>query len=279
MDRRGFMKDVTQVGIGLGVPGLILDAGASTATAADREAAGPQQQGENSRSNENLYAVEPGDPFWMVAGFWLLTRTMWGASRNGSLRPSPEAKPARVPGIFQEVFPAYHGVVWYWREFTPPAHPYAQGRYLLSFGAVDYLAEVWVNGIPIGGHEGSETPFVLDATDAIKPQTSNLLAVRVLKPGDTPIDGYVLKEIPHRNEVVDYAAGQWLRFRRDCGIGRAVADPGGASRGPLRAPRLEDGKYPFASQHPQCHNQQDASSFAVFRGAGRHREDPVGQPP
>ena len=41
----------------------------------------------------------------------------------------------------------------------------------------------------------------------INPQASNLLAVRVLKPGDKPIDGYVLKEIPHRNEVVDYAPG------------------------------------------------------------------------
>jgi len=50
------------------------------------------------------------------------------------------------PGIFQEVFPVYHGVVWYWREFTPPAHPYAQGRYLLRFGAVDYLGDVWVTG-------------------------------------------------------------------------------------------------------------------------------------
>ena len=45
MDRRGFMKDVTQAGIGLGVPGLILDAGTSTATAADHEAADPQATG------------------------------------------------------------------------------------------------------------------------------------------------------------------------------------------------------------------------------------------
>ena len=157
-------------------------------------------------SNENLYAA---NPVTLLDGSWLLVTdpNNVGREQKWYTRPSPEAKPARVPGIFQEVFPAYHGVVWYWREFTPPAHPYAQGRYLLCFGAVDYLAEVWVNGVSIGGHEGSETPFVLDATDAVKPQTSNLLAVRVLKPGDTPIDGYVLKEIPHRNE-------RWLTTRR-----------------------------------------------------------------
>ena len=39
------------------------------------------------------------------------------------------------------------------------------GRYLLRFKAVDYLAEIWVNGIYAGGHEGSETPFDLDVTE------------------------------------------------------------------------------------------------------------------
>jgi hypothetical protein len=188
MDRRGFMKDVTQAGIGLGVPGLVLGREAPTATAADRQA---------------------GDAVILLDGTWLLLTDPDNVGREQKWysQPSPEAKPARVPGIFQEVFPAYHGVAWYWREFTAPAHPYSQGRYLLSFGAVAYVADVWINGVPIGSHEGSETPFVLDATSAIKPQANNQLAVRVLKPGDKPIDGYVLKEIPHRNEVVDYAPG------------------------------------------------------------------------
>ena len=37
MDRRGFMKDVTQAGIGLGVPGLVLGKDASTATSPNRQ--------------------------------------------------------------------------------------------------------------------------------------------------------------------------------------------------------------------------------------------------
>ena len=188
MDRRGFMKDVTQAGIGLGVPGLVLGKEASTAATTDRQADGTVM---------------------LLDGSWLLLTDPDNVGREQKwyTRPSPEAKTARVPGIFQEVFPAYHGVAWYWREFTAPAHPYSQGGYLLSFGAVAYLADVWINGIRIGGHEGSETPFVLDATSAVKPRVTNLLAVRVLKPGDKPIDGYVLKEIPHRNEMVDYAPG------------------------------------------------------------------------
>jgi hypothetical protein len=118
-----------------------------------------------------------------------------------------DASWVRVPGIFQEVFPAYHGVVWYWREFTAPAHPYTQGRYIIQFGAVAYFAEVWLNGVRVGEHEGSETPFEVDVTHAIKPKAINLLAVRVLKPGDQAIDGFVLNEIPHRNERVNFIPG------------------------------------------------------------------------
>jgi hypothetical protein len=194
MDRRSFMRDVTQVGIGLGVTGSLADA-ATPLAPASAEGAG--------------WSSQAATPMISLDGEWYLATDAQneGREQRWYLRPSPEAKRGRVPGIFQEVFPKYHGVVWYWLEFTPPAHPHPQGRYLLHFGAVDYSAEVWLNGQSAGGHEGSETPFVLDVTAAVQPQASNLLAVRVLKPGDTPIDGYVLKEIPHRNEMVDYVPG------------------------------------------------------------------------
>jgi hypothetical protein len=112
-----------------------------------------------------------------------------------------DAKPARVPGILQEALPGYHGVAWYWREFRAPQSPFAGGRCLLRFHAVDYLADVWLNDTPVGGHEGGETPFVLDVTGAVKPGQLNRLAVRVLNPKAEPIDGIVLVETPHRNKV------------------------------------------------------------------------------
>jgi len=117
------------------------------------------------------------------------------------------AKPARVPWIIQDAFPGYHGVAWYWRDFRAPAHPHAQGRYLLRFWAVDYLADVWLNGIHVGSHEGGETPFVLDVTNAIRPDAANHLAVRVLNPTNEPIDGIVLSLTAHRCKVIPYRAG------------------------------------------------------------------------
>ena len=106
--------------------------------------------------------------------------------------PVAGAKPVRVPGIMQEALPGYHGVAWYWREFIAPENSYAGGRCLLRFDAVDYLAQVWVNDMPVGGHEGGETPFTLDITGAVKPGLTNRLAVRVLNPTAQRIDGIVL---------------------------------------------------------------------------------------
>ncbi len=121
--------------------------------------------------------------------------------------PPSEANTTQIPSIIQETFPAYHGVVWYWREFQPQPHPYPDGRYLLRFNEVDYLADVWLNGTHLGQHEGADTPFVFDATSAILPSQSNHLVVRVLNPGDVPIDGYVLAETPHLDKMVRYVNG------------------------------------------------------------------------
>ncbi|MCX6872308.1 MAG: hypothetical protein NTW21_00640 [Verrucomicrobia bacterium] len=110
--------------------------------------------------------------------------------------PQADAKKAKVPGVIQDVYPDYHGLAWYWRDFTPPANPHAGGRYLLRFGAVDYLADVYVNGILIGSHEGSQESFVLDATPAVKSGGPNRLAVRVLNPANEAIDGISLSNAP-----------------------------------------------------------------------------------
>jgi len=142
-------------------------------------------------------------------GPWLLATDPQNVGREQKWfeSPRPEAKPTRVPWIIQEVFPGYHGVAWYWRDFDAPANPHPQGRTLLRFWAVDYLAEVWLNGAKVGGHEGGEGVFVLDVTSAIKPGQKNRLAVRVLNPTNEPIDGIALPTIPRRCKVIPFYAG------------------------------------------------------------------------
>ena len=53
--------------------------------------------------------------------------------------------------------------LWYEREFTIPKK--WKGRnILLHFGAVDWQAEVYVNGSLVGGHKGGFDPFSFDIT-------------------------------------------------------------------------------------------------------------------
>ena len=53
--------------------------------------------------------------------------------------------------------------VWYRRAFSLPVE-WAGQRILLHFGAVDYDAEVWVNGQRAGSHRGGYSSFTLEIT-------------------------------------------------------------------------------------------------------------------
>ena len=57
--------------------------------------------------------------------------------------------------------------VWYKRCFVLPEEAQSK-RVILHFGAVDYLCEVWVNGVSVGTHKGGYTSFSFDITDALK---------------------------------------------------------------------------------------------------------------
>ena len=60
--------------------------------------------------------------------------------------------------------------VWYCRTFDLPAHfALAHGRVLLHCGAVNYEAQVWINGEFAGQHRGGYTPFTLDVTELLCP--------------------------------------------------------------------------------------------------------------
>lgn len=130
-------------------------------------------------------APDPGD---------IGVRDAWPTARR------PEALPAPVPGIIQQVFPDAVGVAWYWTTLRVPAPVRAGHRVLLRFGAVDYRATVWVGGALAGTHDNGESPFELDITDLVQAREDTLVAVRVVAPGDEPVDGLLLERIPHRNK-------------------------------------------------------------------------------
>jgi beta-glucuronidase len=60
----------------------------------------------------------------------------------------------------------YQGLVWYQRTFTAPAR--RTGRQFLRFGAANYKTVVYLNGQPVGRHEGGFTPFAFEVTKLLR---------------------------------------------------------------------------------------------------------------
>lgn len=55
---------------------------------------------------------------------------------------------------------------------------------MLNFGAVDWQADVWVNGVKVGSHTGGYTPFSFNISPALNAKGANELVVRVWDPTD-----------------------------------------------------------------------------------------------
>lgn len=85
----------------------------------------------------------------------------------------PFAFQAKLSGIGDT---SRHDTVWYRRTFTLP-DAWQDKTVLLHFGAVDYIARVWLNGTYIGTHTGGHTSFSFDVTEAVK-AGENTLTVR-----------------------------------------------------------------------------------------------------
>jgi len=120
-----------------------------------------------------------------------------------------------VPGVWQkyaERYDIFEGVCWFAREFEV-AELAESATARLRFGAVNYLANVYLNGEHIGSHEGGYTEFVLDATGKLKAGV-NHLAVQADNRATTikwpPCLGYFNYGGMHRGVTLEIAAGPWL---------------------------------------------------------------------
>jgi hypothetical protein len=197
MQRRGFLEFICRLGAGLGISSSCFPQDALQAL----PVAGHNPGGRGLRAPTLVFSLD---------GEWSILTDAKNVGREQSWfhAAQPDAHTTRVPSIIQETFPAYHGVAWYLRTFKAQPHPYADGRYLLRFNQVDYIAEVWLNRQRLGSHEGADTPFVLDATTFIRPGQTNHLAVRVLNPTYDRIDGIVLDETP----LLSSSTGVQVRF-------------------------------------------------------------------
>jgi hypothetical protein len=124
-----------------------------------------------------------------------------------------------VPGSWQAQcadLRDYQGVAWYRKSFDPPKMRRGESA-VLTFGAVDYRADVFMNGVKAGGHEGGYTPFRCEV-GALLHEGTNELMVRVMDPvfTDEGTEGIRYRNIPHgkQNWYVQ-TSGLWQSVRLD----------------------------------------------------------------
>lgn len=106
------------------------------------------------------------DKYLILNGKWNL---------NGQEVEVPYAPQSRLSGYEGDVGEE----LLYQTTFQVP-EDFQKGRILLHFGAVDQVAEIFVNDKFIGKHEGGYLHFSYEITDAIKRDEENLLRMKVV---------------------------------------------------------------------------------------------------
>jgi beta-galactosidase/beta-glucuronidase len=90
----------------------------------------------------------------------------------------PFAVESSLSGVMKEVGAANE--LWYRTNFEVPAD-WNGKNVLLHFGAVDWRADIWINDIKVGSHEGGYTPFSFNITPFLN-AASQTLTVKVWDP-------------------------------------------------------------------------------------------------
>ncbi|MBU0558128.1 MAG: T9SS type A sorting domain-containing protein [Bacteroidetes bacterium] len=94
----------------------------------------------------------------------------------------------------------YENGVWYRRSFN--VDPELSGKQVkLMCSAINYIADVWINGEYVGYHEGGYTPFAFDITDQLIFGESNIISIRV----DNP-------EWGSRKDIVPFYKCDWFNY-------------------------------------------------------------------
>ena len=126
----------------------------------------------------------------MVRDDWMNLNGVWQMQPGSESDPVPTGQTlsgdilvpfpveSAISGVMQ-----HHERLWYRRHFDVPSQWDGQ-RVLIHFGAVDWEAEVYVNGTSVGVHKGGYDGFSYDITSYLSGSGQQELIVRVFDPTD-----------------------------------------------------------------------------------------------
>jgi beta-glucuronidase len=117
-----------------------------------------------------------------LSGIWRFSLDPKGeGERKRWFEGLPSSRPIGVPGSWNEQHQDtmfYMGTAWYQTDFHVPAE-WRGRRIRFRFGAAGYRTAVWLDGEPLGKHEGSSLPFEFDLTRRARPGQKHRLVARI----------------------------------------------------------------------------------------------------
>ncbi|UJH90744.1 hypothetical protein LZ575_18585 [Antarcticibacterium sp. 1MA-6-2] len=122
---------------------------------------------------------------------WQNLNGLWDykITKRGEPRPTqmdgkilvPFAVESSLSGVMKTV--GTDQELWYNTSFNVPKS-WRNKSIMLNFGAVDWRADVWINDIKIGSHEGGFDPFSFDISPFLVSGQSQKLTVKVWDPSN-----------------------------------------------------------------------------------------------
>lgn len=116
-----------------------------------------------------------------------------------------------TPHVWEQVQPGYDGVGWYRHVLVMTEHDLAD-VWRVRFSAVNYRADVFINGQFLCRHDGGYTPFVADLISYLQAGENELLVRVVDPPREYPVEGLQSSHPLRQTALPTYKAGWYYSF-------------------------------------------------------------------
>ncbi len=132
-----------------------------------------------------------------ISGIWKFQKDPTGVGEKEQwFNGLTKSRSIAVPGSWNEQFDDnrdYLDIAWYEKETYIP-NSWKGQRIFIRVGSANYAAKIWINGIPLGKHEGGHLPFAFEISSLVKWDANNRITIaieNILKPTRVPTGGAV----------------------------------------------------------------------------------------